>query len=731
MDHPGESRGGNATEVDAKSRLESLMHGGEGEGDAICDYDDNQVAVNKSLYEAAAQRGIDGEIAFANKLEDIAITSKLPLKVMCNRVSPYGNSLLHVAAASGAQEITKLLLHFFPELIISQNKEGDTPLHIAAKAARLNICKLLLQHKYGGAANDITLLRMENQSGNTALHEAIINYYRKYKNECGWSYTSTISNSNHEVITSRPECDLIQYLIHVDPELLCHENKDHESPIYMAVQYGNNPQVLELIHKYWRQHNLENDQTIHGKSPVHAAIEKKNQVMLKLLITLDPKLLYLPDDHDNKRIPLHQAAWLGNYEAVKYLLEQDEDKLAIHQKDNDGLYPLHCACMNGDFNIVKILCNQWPDPMEFISEKRQQNILHVAAENGVDRVLLYILNNLLVMRKSGIVNPSVENVNRSLERKKYIVNAKDKDGNTALHLAASTGHCFCVGYLLKDRMVDPDIVNNDGFTAYDVASNRSLGVHHESKPQTQNDENKSEDHPNPKANCRGLSQVEKNQSLYTSSLRIKRPYSFLAMMCLSLLYVSHCKSYWRDRIKKLPKPSQEETISKEDFRQSISNLIVVATLIAGIAFAAAVQMPGSGNSGNTAEMISPSTSVNINPPNQAKAKAKLHEENFESSINHFAFFISVALQSAILAAITLCWAQVVNINLAIYAGWIASMFVGSALMMMFVAFICQYFTALNPWKPVEVSVSPSRVLLHLLVLLLPCPYGKLLSKPST
>ncbi|OMO59758.1 hypothetical protein CCACVL1_24620 [Corchorus capsularis] len=410
--------------------------------------------------------------------------------------------------------------------------------------------------------------------------------------------------------------------------------------------------------------------------------------MLELLITLDQKLLYLPDDHDNKRIPLHQAAWLGNYEAVKYLLEQDKDKLGIHQKDNDGLYPLHCACMNGDFNIVKLLCNQWPDPMEFISEKRQQNILHVAAENGLDRVVLYILNNVLwVKKKWGIVKHVQavdENVNRSqLERKMNIVNAKDKDGNTALHLAASTGHCFCVGYLLVDNMVDSDIVNNNGFTAYDVANNRSLDVHHES--QTQNDENKSEDHQK--------ASISNNQSVNTESAdKIKGHHSTNSMMCLSLLYVSHCKSYWRDRIKQLPKSSQEETISKEDFRQSISNLIVVATLIAGIAFAAAVQMPGSsGKSGNSAEMISPSLSVN--PPDQARAQ--LQEKNFESSINHFAFFISVALQSGILAAITLCWAQVVNINIAIYAGWIASMFVGSALMMMFVAFMYAVRIGLN------------------------------------
>ncbi|OMO59757.1 hypothetical protein CCACVL1_24619 [Corchorus capsularis] len=279
MDHPGQSRGSNATELDVKSRLESLIHG-EGEDGAIRDREDNQVVVNKSLYEAAAQGGINGEMDFAEKLEDIAITSKLPLKVICNRVSPYGNSLLHVAAGSGAEEITKLLLHFFPNLITSQNKEGDTPLHIAAKASRLNICQLLLRHKSGdnGAANGVALTKMKNQSGNTALHEAILNYYRKYKNKRGgWSYTST-SNSDHEVITKRPECVLIQYLIHADPDLLCRENKDHESPIYMAVQYGNNPKVLDLILKYWREHDLENDQTlIDGKSPVRAAIEKKNQ----------------------------------------------------------------------------------------------------------------------------------------------------------------------------------------------------------------------------------------------------------------------------------------------------------------------------------------------------------------------------------------------------------------------------------------------------------------------
>ena len=145
------------------------------------------------------------------------------------------------------------------------------------------------------------------------------------------------------------------------------------------------------------------------------------------------------------RTPLHYAASIGYLEGVQTLLGQSN--FDRYQRDDEGFLPIHVASMRGYVDIVKELLQVSFDSIELLS-KHGENILHVAAKYGKDNVVDFVL------KKKGLEN---------------LINEKDKEGNTPLHLATMYAHAKVVNYLTWDKRVDVNLVNNEGQTAFDIA----------------------------------------------------------------------------------------------------------------------------------------------------------------------------------------------------------------------------------------------------------------------
>ncbi|XP_039161013.1 protein ACCELERATED CELL DEATH 6-like [Eucalyptus grandis] len=97
-----------------------------------------------------------------------------------------------------------------------------------------------------------------------------------------------------------------------------------------------------------------------------------------------------------------------------------------------------------------------------IENKKRQNILHVAAKGRNDYAVDYVLEKYS--------EPD------TIEK---LVNAKDVDGNTPLHLASMHNHCQVMRSLTKVKRIRLVLRNNDGLTALDVAmESRSLSTDH-------------------------------------------------------------------------------------------------------------------------------------------------------------------------------------------------------------------------------------------------------------
>ncbi|KDO52385.1 hypothetical protein CISIN_1g040887mg, partial [Citrus sinensis] len=365
------------------------------------------------------------EAAIRGNIDDFLFSDipKQDLHHIFEKVLTDGSSLLHVAAKSGHGEITAKIAQYYPFLINKTNNQGDTPLHCAARAGKLNTATALVdfaKHIPSTSQAPVDLLRMENAMGNTALHEALFMLGRV--NVWRTSIAGSSLTMAHSYFLSNPTLaidDTIKtniinslvaiayFLVSLDPKLSCCKNIEDKSPLSLAIEMGNTD-VLEYILRSlpsgisWSS----------GKSPLQVATKKRNLGVCYLLE-------------------------VNGYSALK--------------KNKETLYPIHLACKNGHANVMVELLKEWRCPSLFVTDNGC-NILHFAAKNGHADMVKAIIE--------------IPGTNMTMDE---VVNKMDEDGNTPLHLAALHGHSQVVYALLRYGRSNPDLKNKQGMTAYKMA----------------------------------------------------------------------------------------------------------------------------------------------------------------------------------------------------------------------------------------------------------------------
>ncbi|KAL4625441.1 hypothetical protein ACB092_05G026300 [Castanea dentata] len=571
------------------------------------------ISMDSKLYEAVKSKNIDfiKKKALDPEHEHPSLSDK----------TPELNTILHLAAASSDDdhEFVKEILEIqlFQKFVMEKNSNGDLPLHVAASAGNKKIVELLVKRSNGQLQDHSTCGPQweTNMEGNTPLHLALIKKFQVGRN------LALKAKSN----------EVVRFLVNNDPKVSYYPNKERKSPLHMVAEAGDAELVKLMTMTY-------------GKSIVHAALYYLMTISYlpygKSIVHTAIYGSFIATKKGHLGESIYGSYTKGKIDILDTVLESlPNDILTV--KDDAGMTALTYAASIGYLRGVESLLRKttipcvygehtcyypihiatWKGHIEVVEKflleypdmielltDAGRNILHLAAMNGKAKLVAYMLKSH---------DLKVE----------MLINNEDQNGNTPLHLAAMNRHPKVVSILTWDKRVDLEALNKEGKRALDIA----------------------------------LDYSGKNPSFRER------------LTWEALRYVSSPQAPPRRASGGNPQCSKVGmTLSTDEYKDRTETLLLVATLVATVTFAAAFTMPGGyKDSGGMAKFLE---------------KPMFHV---------FVISNSIAMYSAITAVVALIWAHLGDLNLFIAAYKFSVPFLGLAITMVSLAFMAGNYLVLR------------------------------------
>ncbi|KAJ1387233.1 PGG domain [Sesbania bispinosa] len=180
-----------------------------------------------------------------------------------------------------------------------------------------------------------------------------------------------------------------------------------------------------------------------GETPLHIAALLGHLELCQVLVHINPTLANKVDSEG--RCPLHLASAEGHTEVVKALLMTNPDICLIRDKDNN--LPLHLAASRGHVATIQELTRTMPCSIHNMTDSG--SVLHLCVRGNHMEALKFIV--------------------QSVRGAQQLLPAKDKEGNTVLHLAVSLRQIQTIKYLLSlpEMRTAANALNRTGLTALD------------------------------------------------------------------------------------------------------------------------------------------------------------------------------------------------------------------------------------------------------------------------
>ncbi|XP_062512437.1 serine/threonine-protein phosphatase 6 regulatory ankyrin repeat subunit B-like [Corticium candelabrum] len=292
-----------------------------------------------------------------------------------NDVDTKSNSTaLHWAAENENSGICSFLLSRGAKINL-KDKDGQTPLHLAAAKHHFRTCQLLV-HVYKADVASV------NNCGQTPLHKALIKSLR----DIPALYLPLITNESVNVADRLGNCALhiaarngdiqtVQLLVDCGADVNA-LNEDGQTPLHTAA--GGEKDCPELC-SILLEHNAKIDAVDKdGNQPLHLAVRKGHTRTSRLLLSSEADVNSLNEDGQT---PLHAAKHNAKIDAVdkdgNQPLHLAEHNAKIDAVDKDGNQPLHLAVRKGHTRTSRLLLSSEAD-VNSLNEDGQTP-LHAAA----------------------------------------------------------------------------------------------------------------------------------------------------------------------------------------------------------------------------------------------------------------------------------------------------------------------------------------------------------------
>ncbi|KAM7503223.1 hypothetical protein LguiB_002127 [Lonicera macranthoides] len=226
--------------------------------------------------------------------------------------------------------------------------------------------------------------------------------------------------------------------------ILSHRHNTMENVLLEASMSGK-INILETL--------IQNDQLIldrvlatsFNENPLHIASLRGHLDFVKKLLIHKRELAASLDA--SRHSPLHLASGGGHIEIVRVLIKINPEVCHFH--DQDGKIPLHFASFHEHVDIMNELIQVKPELVREIFDNGE-TLLHFCVKHNRVEALKVLVKSL------------GDNGNRDF------INTKDDRGNTILHLAVINKQFQTISYLLSEGGIDGNALTENGKTALDL-----------------------------------------------------------------------------------------------------------------------------------------------------------------------------------------------------------------------------------------------------------------------
>ncbi|KAL0426819.1 UNVERIFIED_CONTAM: Ankyrin repeat-containing protein BDA1 [Sesamum latifolium] len=180
-----------------------------------------------------------------------------------------------------------------------------------------------------------------------------------------------------------------------------------------------------------------------SETPLHTAAALGHLDFLKELLSRKPELAAELDSRGCS--PLHLAAAKGHVDVVKELLSAGGE--VGLERNTDGRTPLHVAAIKGRAAVLAELIRVKPELTRVLTDRGETGLHLCVKWNRLEALKLLVEE----MGKDG-----------------ELVNWKDCEGNTALHIAVAKKHIEIINCLLTLSGLEVNALNKSGLTALDI-----------------------------------------------------------------------------------------------------------------------------------------------------------------------------------------------------------------------------------------------------------------------
>ncbi len=376
-----------------------------------------------------------------------------------DKQSSQGWTALHYAVSEGYREIVKLLLEKNDVDINAKTCDSKSSLAIALEKGHVGIAKVLISH----GANMEIIDELDDLETHP-LFSPQNNYMMEYMLNHGANPNMWTCDGRTPLhIAAQNGRDRMLDILVENGADIDQQDKDGCSPLMLAIKEGHRPFTIGILALGADANISDKD----GSTPLYLACEQGNSMCASQI--LHEALVDVDRTTSMGKTALHIASHHGYSDMVALLLAASAD---VTLQDSEGRTALHEACQAGHLTIVVQLEYACADPD--IADNNGNTPLMAAAVHRITDVVQYLVTKSkksmpLYMFACTAIQQDVHYL------KLHGVNfdKQDLDGMTPLHHAIAAKNSTVATMLIQIR-VCLNLKNRDGNTALHVAAETGM-----------------------------------------------------------------------------------------------------------------------------------------------------------------------------------------------------------------------------------------------------------------